>query len=350
MKLLKFCPLPLFVALLATTELSIHAQTAVTGATDAYHLKYWEGSPYNAAYNEWWYYNLYDVQDNIQAIIVYQVADPLNLTGQGVGDLTAVVYQGQQIIAESDLYPLSAFDASYSAADVTLGANTTTVAGPNTYLISGASQDGKLSWNLSYERDAPAWFGAKRVNPGTLSWELMDWLVYMPGANVSGTLTINGRQFNISCGGYHDHNWGQWAFQDDTYNWAQYAAPDLTFDLGDFPANSNGRAGLNLQGQQMVFTVSQYTLVNTKWGYDPVNKLPYPIQSVFSASDGNVSVTMTMDVQNTEPLVTGAPPAIVIYEQPTHFTGKVTFNNDTAAQVTIDGYGFKEYTAKTSAQ
>ena len=73
----------------------IYAQQPVTEADDAYHFKYWEGSPYNAAYNEWWYFNLYDATKGIQAIFTYQVADPLDLTGQGGGDLTSVVYHGR---------------------------------------------------------------------------------------------------------------------------------------------------------------------------------------------------------------------------------------------------------------
>src|ERR1700685_932269 len=147
------------VALAVTAESFTYAQAPVSEADDAYHFKYWQGSPYNAAYNEWWYFNLYDTKNDVQAIFTYQVADPLNLTGQGVGDLTAVVYQGKKIIAESDLYPLTSFTASYSAANVSLGQNTISVAGPNTYLVAGSSLDGRLAWTLYYDRCAATWFG-----------------------------------------------------------------------------------------------------------------------------------------------------------------------------------------------
>lgn len=79
------------------------------------------------------------MKDDIQAIFTYQVADPLNLTVYGVSDLTAAVYEGGNIIPESEIYPLSAFTASYSAADVTLGSNTISVSGPNTYVVAGST-------------------------------------------------------------------------------------------------------------------------------------------------------------------------------------------------------------------
>src|ERR1700733_2849258 len=227
------------ITLVAMAESSIYAQAPVSEAADGYHFKFWEGSPYNAAYTEWWYFNLYDVKDDIQAIFTYQVGDPLNLTGEGGGDMTAVVYQGKTIIPESDLYPLSSFTASYSAANVTLGSNTISVAGPNTYFVTGASLDGRLSWKLYYDLDAASWFALQHTNVASLAWEQMSWLVYMPRADVYGTLTIDGHTYHLDCSGYHDHNWGQWNFPGVTWNWAQYSQPGLSFDLGDFVGSPN---------------------------------------------------------------------------------------------------------------
>jgi len=250
-----------------------YAQGPVTEADDAYHFKYWEGSPYNAAYNEWWYFNLYDVRDDVHAIFTYQAADPLDLTGRGVRDLTSVVYQGTNIITESDLYPLSDFTASYVAADVTLGPNTVSALGPNTYLVAGSSADGRLTWNLCYERVAPSWFAGDRINVQSAPWELMSWLLYMPRAGVHGSLTVDGQTYDINCSGYHDHNWGEWDFETLLWNWAQYSQPGLTFDLGDFVGNPNGRASIDFNGTRTVFAASQYNLVHTKWAFDPQNNV-----------------------------------------------------------------------------
>jgi hypothetical protein len=350
MKLRGICCFLLLFALAVIPESSAYAQEPVSEANDGYHFKFWQGSPYNAAYTEWWYFNLYDVKNDIQAIFTYQVADPLNLTGQGGGDMTAVVYQGKAIIPESDLYPLSSFTASYSAANVTLGSNTISVAGPNTYFVTGASLDGVLSWKLYYDRETSSWFAGDHMNVGPLPWEQMSWLLYMPRANVYGTLTINGHTYNVDCSGYHDHNWGQWDFSSVVWNWAQYSQPDLSFDLGDFVGNPNGRASVNVAGKRTVFAANQYSIVHTKWAFDQQDNLPYPIQSIFTANNGDVRVSITMDVQKTEPLPTGPPPSLVIYEQTSHFSGKVTFLGQGGPnEIPLEGDGFKEYTATSSA-
>jgi hypothetical protein len=49
-----------------------------------------------------------------------------------------------------------------------------------------------------------------------------------------------------------------------------------------------------------------------------------------------------MDTQSTDPLATGPAPSLVIYEQPTHFTGTITQGQNTAT-FAVDG--FVEYTA-----
>lgn len=326
------------------------AQAPVTEATDAYHLQYWANSSYLFAYNEWWYFNLYDEKDDVQAIFTYQVADPTNLTGEGGGDLTAVVYQGGNLIPESDLYPMSAFRASYSAANVTLGPNEIAVTGPNRYTISGKSQDGVLAWNLQFDRVADSWFADDRTQVTPEAWQQMSWLLYMPRAHVTGTLTVEGHTYKVDCSGYHDHNWGEWNFEAVLWNWAQYSQPGLDFDLGDFVGNPNGHAAVDIAGQRTVFSKDQYKLTHTKWAFDPVNNVSYPTQSVFTANNGDVKVNIVMDVQKTAPLATGAPPSLVIYEQPSHFSGTVTIHEGwLPIKIAVDGNGFKEYTATSSA-
>jgi hypothetical protein len=178
----------------------------------------------------------------------------------------------------------------------------------------------------------------------------MSWLVYMPRAKVTGTLTVDGQTSAIDTFGYHDHNWGQWNFVGDSWNWAQYSQPGLVFDLGDFPGNPVGRARVEIAGKEVVFSASEYTLTHTKWAFDKQHNLFYPVQSIFSAENGDLKAVIVMDVQKTEPLSSGPPPSAVIYEQPTHFTGSVTLQGQSASSpILFEGDGFKEYTAATSA-
>ena len=326
---------------------SRHAPAQVTEADDAYHFQYWEGTPENALYTEWWYFNFYDQKDDLQAIFTYQIIDPLNLAGIGGGQVSAVAYQGSNTITEYVPVPLSSFQTSYAAANVAAGTNTVTVQDANTYVVSGSSPDGRMSWNLTYIRLADSWLAAQRVAVGGPAWEQMSWLVYMPRAQVSGTFTLDGTTYQLDCIGYHDHNWGQWNFLNVQWNWAQYAQPGLTFDLGDFPGNPNGRARINVAGHEFLFAASQYTLTHTKWAYDSQNQLPYPTESLFTADNGTVQLSMKIAVQKTEPLASGPPPALVIYEQPSHFTGLLKSSNGSAPSLSFEGDGFSEYTGKS---
>jgi hypothetical protein len=177
----------------------------------------------------------------------------------------------------------------------------------------------------------------------------MSWLLYMPRAAVSGTLTIDGQTYRMESSGYHDHNWGEWDFNAINWNWAQYSQPGLTFDLGDFVDNPNGRASFDLWGKRVVFSASDYKLVHTEWGLDPLTNLSYPTQSVFTAERNDMQIRIVMNVQKTVPLSAGPPPALVIFEQPTHFTGEITINRHwLPIKIPFEGNGFKEYTA-TSA-
>jgi hypothetical protein len=147
-----------------------------------------------------------------------------------------------------------------------------------------------------------------------------------------------------------DGNWGEWNLSQVRWNWAQFSGPGLTFDLGDFIDNPNGRAAVDISGERIVFPESEYSIIHTKFVFDPVNKIEYPIQTVFRASvstadHGVVEAEVTMDVQKTAPL--SAFPGQVIYEQPSHFKGRIPTHAGEARNengINFEGNGFKEFT------
>ena len=348
--------LALFVALAVSTCTGAPAQTEVSApqdgfrvpeADDAFHYNGWKGTPYSGAYTEWWYFNLYDRKKDLQAIFSYQVVDPENLTGKGVSFVSAAAYKGSEIINTFDLYPLSLFCPSYTSANVAMGPDTITVLDRNTYQIIGSSSDGRISWDLLYDRESDPWFAADRVNVAQASWEKMSWLLYMPRGHVTGTLVVDGQQYTVESSGYHDHNWGEWDLATVRWNWAQVSKPGLAFDLGDFIGNPNGRAAIDINGRRTVFSANQYKLVHTKWAYDAQNGTSYPTQSILTADNGFVRLSVTMDVEKTDPLP--AIPGLIIYEQPTHFAGTVTSDIDGhESALPFEGNGFKEYTASVN--
>jgi len=337
--------------LLLFSPVLAHGQS-VGQADDAYHYAEFAGAPHAGNYTEWWYFNFYDAEQNVQGIFSYFVTDPANLTGFGQSQMAAVAYGPGGIVTELDQYPVTDFSASSDRANVQVAANSVQAITGGLYSITGQSSDGRLQWNLLYASQLSPWFAASGISVGNLSWETMSWLVYMPRAAVTGQLVIDGNSYTVRAPGYHDHNWGEWIFSNAMWNWAQYSQPGFAFDLGDFIGEPAGVASVEFQGTRTVFTKDQYSLVHTKWALDTANQNWYPIESVFSANNGTVQVVLTMQAVNTDPLRANLPfplPDVVIYEQTATYTGLIV--NKASAQgavpVAFHGSGFKEYTAKT---
>jgi hypothetical protein len=331
----------------ALFALSLHAQSStalppVPEATDGYHLLDWLGTSYLTDYNEWWYFNVYDTTNNIQAIFTYQVANPLNVSGLGAAELSTAVYTSEGILVDGSAYFTTAFSADPLKADVTIGKpDAVTVIDDNNYQITGATRDGAVSWNLLYQRTAASWYAFDRLNVSSEPWELMSWLLYMPAAAVSGTLTVNGTTYQVNATGYHDHNWGEWIFSSVPWNWAQVSQQNATFDLGDFPDQQVGVASVEVNGQRYVFQHGQYTLTHTQWATDPTYNVPYPTQSVLTGNNGTAQVNVTMNVIANQGLSTASsPPELIIFEQTAAYTGQVTVGSTVT---NLSSSGFKEY-------
>jgi hypothetical protein len=60
-----------------------------------------------------------------------------------------------------------------------------------------------------------------------IAWDL----VYMPSANVTGSITPGNRTLNIDGIGYHDHFWGRFALSDPQITWAEASEPGDGFSL-----------------------------------------------------------------------------------------------------------------------
>jgi predicted secreted hydrolase len=319
----------------------------ISPSNDAYHLKYWPDTAGLAAYTEWWYFNLVDPGQNVQAVLVYFITNPDEVgTAPSAGNMVAIAFTPSAVTTEVDVYPASAFSAAYNVADVQLGSNAIQVTSDNTYNLTGASQDGAIAWDLTFDREAQSFQGLNLAELGEQPWEMMSWLVYMPRAGVTGQLTINGTTYTVSGSGYHDHNWGEWIQHQVQWNWAQYSQNDLWFDIYDFIGQNNGTAHVGVNGTIFEFTKSQYQLVHTKYAYDSVNHVDYPIQTTFKADNGTEQLEMVMNVSQTAPLTDGFPypvPEYIIYEQAATYLGQVVANGTT---LKFSGAGFKEYTVE----
>jgi len=330
----------------------------VTPADDAYHYAAWADGYYDGLYTEWWYFNFHDPFSSVRAAFSYFVTDPDDNYGNAQGRMVAVVYTPRGIVSVMDQYTIFEFSASADQADVHVGANTAAVDARGHYDVKGASLDGRISWDLHFAPRTPPWFAADRMNVGDVSWESMSWLVQMPRASVTGTLTVDGRLFNVNAPGYHDHNWGEWIPTDALWNWAQFSSPRLSITVGDFIGTKEGLLALDLDGVRTVFTPEQYSFVNTRWKWDNVNKLYYPRESHLTADNGSLRVDIRIRAWQTEPLRADLPwplRDLIVYEQTARYEGRVwkwqppvepQTEGTWQVNALIGGMGFKEWTWK----
>jgi hypothetical protein len=331
-----------------------------TRRDDAFHFATDRDGQHDATYTEWWYFNLFDPLQGVQAALTYAVLDPANLSGFGLSAVTALVYTPEAQFTETAVFDPSAFFASDQQADVLIAsgssASSVQVLGDDLYRIVGSiDRAHRVSWDLLYLRLAPPWLGSDRRHVGLFPWERMSWLQYMPGASVTGEITVDGRRFSlVNTRGYHDHNWGEWLPFTVKWNWAQYFDARVAFSIGDFRDSATGVVSLATSAGRTVFAKDQYSIVHTDWQFDAAHLLFFPTTTWVIAQNADTTAVVRLRTLATIPLL--PPPELplplvpVIYEQTAEFLGWVWQKSATGAWTfarAFGGGGFKEYTDVT---
>lgn len=333
---------------------SCRTAAAVVPADDAYHYRYFEDGRHDWCYIEWWYFNLYDPVQDVQAIFSYAVRDPENLTGSAMSNVGVIVYSPEGVVAETDTFSTEMFNASYIQADVTIGDNNIEVLDSDTYRIDGSIAGGRISWDLVFTMVAESWFGKDREWVGLFPWEEMSWLIYMPGAHVDGTIKIDGRTYEFNgATGYHDHNWGEWIPWNAMWDWFQYFEPGFNIEIGDFRNHESGVLSIDFDGDRTVFAKEDYRIINTRWNFDWLNGKFFPVKTHVIADNDTLHLDARVTVFKTEPLRMIVPipfmPDVIIYEQTAWYEGELWGKDEHGDPVLLHTFaseGFKEYTIR----
>jgi len=320
---------------------------------DAYHYRYFADGQHDENYIEWWYFNFFDAVQDIQIIFTYSIIDPENYSDLGQAMVVAVAYTPQDVISETDVFSTEKFSASYEQADVQIEANTIEVMDSDTYHIVGSIGNGRVSWDLTYVRQADSWCAADREKVGLFPWEQMSWLIYMPGAYVSGEIEVDGQSYTLNkAPGYHDHNWGEWIPSNAVWNWAQYFEPGLALEIGDFMRRPAGTMSIEFQCDRTVFSKDQYHLIHTRWALDNENRKLFPGRTWLCAENNTRRLLLGIQAHDTEALRMKMPfplADVIIYEQTARYVGRLWEKNphgEWELLVSFSGDGFKEYTGR----
>ena len=322
---------------------------------DAYHYSLFRDGQHHANYIEWWYFNLIDDTSGIQAIFHYSIINPDNILKFGKSNVGATIFSQEGIFSESDSFPTGSFWASDRKPHVEIGdedVNFIEIVGKNVFHIVGSIGNGRISWDLLYEPQSAPWYAADRQHIGRLEWEQMSWLVYAPGADVTGKVVLNGRTYHVQqASGYHDHNWGEWIPFNALWNWVQYYEPGLALELGDFRNSPVGVASIEFAGQRTVFEKDEYGLFHTKWGFDPDWGKWYPRVTWLLAENEEKRLIVRIQTLAWETLtlplrIPPVLPEMILYEQTASYSGWLWDKNHRGSWdsvVKFHGSGFKEY-------
>ncbi len=222
------------------------------------------------AFLEWKYFSF--TQDDIEGFICYSLGNPGNLLGLKRAIISYAVYHedGEEI----GYVEIPKKDIKSGKEDIWHFGSTSLERKEEGFWRLKGNIDG-MSWDLVFSCLAPG--DQIHVDFGKPlyldSW--MKWIVFCNSADVEGTITIKGNEYDIQSIGYHDSNLGHWIPSESPWTWGhgigRYENKVLSFSLAESRSEdiSNGRAYASIDGTAYKFEYDEYTL-----NYDRSGKIP----------------------------------------------------------------------------
>lgn len=294
---------------------------------DAYH--YLHNGIDDQLYTEWWYYN--GISNDTQFSISYLISDPENLTGMRRFQVRAIVLEeGKPPVI--GIHQSRGFGGDKDGPNVDIDQSGFSYQDESNFHVWGTVEDissgHPIQWDLNYESKASPWFATPvQSHVGHTIGDWMKWLVYMPSANIMGTLTLEDQTKDIEAVGYHDHIWGRWAFNDPQCAWVQVSVPEdeFTMALGDATGEQrNTILGVSYAGDELKFSSRKVTMNYTDFRLDPLTSRTYPVAYEIEADNGDYKLDVDVSVIKSVPLLARYPaplPSYLVFEQVALFKG-----------------------------
>jgi len=157
-------------------------------------------------YWEWWYFDA-RFDDGHRCVLELQYPNITNFLAAECCMLFNVYTPDGREYNNIVPFPASMWRASNETCDVAIGDNTIQGYYPE-YRVKFRHEN--LACDLLFENLLPGWTrGTGEIMFGMPEKEqVFGWVVPQPRARVSGTLSVDGVEHEVSGLGYHDHNWG----------------------------------------------------------------------------------------------------------------------------------------------
>ena len=279
---------------------------------NAYH--YMKNGIDDQLYNEWWHFNGRDDSTDTEFMLTFLLSDPDNLTSLRRIQVQAVLLrEGEPSMTGS--HHSGGFGADRSRAMFDMdksGFSTDEMGKINVWgEVKDEATGQPFSWDLTYEPAADPWYAIPtQAKAGTSGW--VKWLVYMPSANLTGSITAGNSTLDVNGTGYHDHIWGRFPLSDSQFTWAEASDPDRNFSLS-YREISGGEkeayigvqkdeGAIDFSGRQVDVNYTEYS----EYAFDNATGI-YPARYNISADNGKWSLKLAVAVQESIPTVLDYP-------------------------------------------
>ena len=296
---------------------------------DAYH--YMANGVDDQLYNEWWYF---DVADNdTQFQVVYLLSDPDNISSARKIQVQAVVMQdGLPNIMGQHHSRGYGGDRNSPMFDIDRSGFSSEEE-PNLHIwgeVEESATGDTIRWDLVYQPTARPWFAIPvQVHIGHLKGDWIKWLVYMPSAQVTGTLTIGNSTKSLQGIGYHEHAWGRFDLSDPQITRGSVSVPLDGFSLAFAEILGEQRVaflGIEKDGKSIVFSDKQIKLdyLNANYSFDNMTATIFPAAYNVEADNGDYILNLAVDVQKSAATTLGYQPplpSVLIFQQVSILSG-----------------------------
>jgi hypothetical protein len=331
----------------AIDEISINAAPH----KDRWHYLDFRNGKHDGYYVEWKYLNF--IQGDMAGYIIYYVLDPELRTPLGSGRLIARVLYGGNFYGGVEKVPMDRMEFDTQTASVRMGGARLNEKTTHNYKISGGVAG--VSWDLEYNQNMPSIDGFSDTNFGILPWEKVSWMVKMPRARVTGTISINGIPIELNTFGYSDTNWGEFVPYFSRYEWAQFNDEKISVVFGviyRFGRVYRTYAYVEINKELINFDGATFKVIERVWGNEETTGIKTPARTRFEIKSARSAGSYMLDVAyspvRTDVIglkISSWLPKPSVAEQISKISGSLKRNGSIVHS--FSGLGFSEYSPKT---
>lgn len=336
----------LLMALLSFIFLSNPCAGAVDASAedDAYH--YMKNGIDDQLYQEWW---RFIVQDNdTQLMLIYLLSDPDNISQNRKIEVEALAMQEGRPAAFG-AHQSGGFGGDRRSPMLEIDGSGFSPQGESDLhvwgSVEGSAPGGEdISWDLTFQPLTSSWFAIPvQAHLGYTSGDWIKWLVYMPSAQVRGSLTLGNKIMNVMGKGYHDHAWGRFDLGDlrMTTAWTAEPLDGFSLSLGEIAAEQRlAFLGVEKESKSIIFPQNRIKLTEITPHSGNETGLSYPSTYRVEAESGEHKLNLTVDVLHAEAtsLDFKTPePSRTIFHQRSLLQGNLTSRSGEAYEFSEEG-------------